>query len=268
MVFQWWIDRRPNRWLQVPCPEAWVEVLTRNVAAYSSMTALHQQRVQGYVNVFVREKHWEGCAELQVTDEMRVTIAGQIAVLVSGLGKEFFDRVLSILIYPDAYVAPQTHVDEMGIVTEGPSTRLGEAWYRGPVILAWDDALAGARGELGPHNLIVHEFTHQLDMLNSRRADGVPPIESPQLAHRWLDVMQRHYHRLVEQCDQGYRSLLDCYGAQDLSEFFAVSSEAFFQVPRRMQVEMPELYQLLDDFYQPQTSAHGRGGQSPRQSRR
>lgn len=45
----------------------------------------------------------------------------------------------SVLVYPDAYVAPGHTITKGGVVLEGESHRQGEAWYRGPVILSWFD---------------------------------------------------------------------------------------------------------------------------------
>jgi Mlc titration factor MtfA (ptsG expression regulator) len=42
---------------------------------------------------------------------------------------------------------------------------------------------------------------------------------------------------------------MDAYGAQDLVEFFAVSSEAFFTQPVAFKTEQPEVYGLYSGFY-------------------
>ena len=42
---------------------------------------------------------------------------------------------------------------------------------------------------------------------------------------------------------------LDAYAAQDPGEFFAVSSEAFFVEPARLQAAFPPWYDLLTRFF-------------------
>jgi len=44
---------------------------------------------------------------------------------------------------------------------------------RGPVVLAWDQALAGARRTERGHNVVLHEFAHKLDMRGGT-IDGTP----------------------------------------------------------------------------------------------
>jgi Mlc titration factor MtfA (ptsG expression regulator) len=216
---------------------------------YRSLSEAEQARVRDYVQIFVAEKHWEGCGGLKITDEVCVTIAAQVAVLVLGLKDEYFDRVLSILVYPTAYVTPDRTITRAGVVLEGESALEGEAWYRGPIILSWADTLAGSRDESDGDNLVLHEFAHQLDMLNSDVADGVPPIESDSESQRWVEVMQREHRRLIRDCEQRHRTVLDCYGTTHLSELFAVATEAFFERPIRLQNQHPDLYQILAQYY-------------------
>src|SRR5258707_1264 len=138
MLLRWLRNRRRRALLGQPFPPAWDDVLRHNVRLAASLTADEQARVRDYVRVFVAEKHWEGCGGLEITDEIRVTIAAQVAILVLGFDKQYFERVLSILVYPAAYVAPgKTSTNQAGVVLEGDSARQGEAWYRGPVILSW-----------------------------------------------------------------------------------------------------------------------------------
>ena len=66
---------------------------------------------------------------------------------------------------------------------------------------------------------------------------------------RWKEVMDTEYERLVFACTHGYRTLLDCYGATNPAEFFAVATECFFQLPRHMAAQHPDLYEIFRDFY-------------------
>ena len=172
-----------------------------------------------------------------------------------GFPGQYFNKVRSILVYPDAYVAPHATITKGGVVLEGDSAREGEAWYRGPVILSWSDALTGGRGESGRDNLVFHEFAHQLDMQNGRHVDGMPPLESAELSRRWSAVLAEHYHELVRDCQRGRHTLLDCYGATNIGEFFAVATETFFQRPRTLQERHPELYDIFRHFYRQDPAA-------------
>ena len=220
-----------------------------NVRYYKSLRDDERSKLRDDLQILIAEKNWEGCAGLDITDEMKVTIAAQIAILTLGYQQQYFERVLSILVYPDTYVAAEQNVTQGRVILEGHSAREGEAWYRGPVILSWTEVLAGGRGNNRSHNVVFHEFAHQLDMLNGRSADGVPAMESNAQASRWVRTLDREYAQLSHDCQHGMPTILDCYGATNKAEFFAVATEAFFNRPRELKRHHAELFTNLCEYY-------------------
>jgi Mlc titration factor MtfA (ptsG expression regulator) len=250
MLLHWWKQRRRRKILIAPFPPAWRDWLDHNVIHYTRQPADVQARLRELIQIFVAEKHWEGLAGLEVTDEVKLTIAALACLLVVAHNGDFdFDHVLSILVYPDYYLARNLQPNEAGVVSTAREARLGEAWYRGPVILSWEDVLADARQERRGCNVVLHEFAHQLDMLNGRHVDGTPPLSSREIGERWERVMQAEHARLIDRCRRRRPGLIDCYGAQDRAEFFAVVTESFFEQPVALAAESPELYAVLRDFY-------------------
>jgi Mlc titration factor MtfA (ptsG expression regulator) len=251
MFMQLWKNRRRMRLVARPFPEPWVDTLTRNVILYARLSEVEQQQVRDYVQVFVAEKNWEGCGGFSMTDEARVTISALVGILVLGIEDRYFDRVLSILVYPGAFVADDAvALTQSGEWTlQGWSTREGEAWYRGPVILSWSEVLSESRDPHSRRNLVFHEFAHQLDMLNGHVSDGVPLMRSREQFEKWDRVMRAEFNWLVRDCEQRRHTFLDCYGAENRSEFFAVATEAFFQQPRELRQHHADLYQVLRDFF-------------------
>jgi hypothetical protein len=147
----------------------------------------------------------------------------------------------------------------------------GEAWEGGPVLLSWDDATRAGTRTGAPYSVVIHEFTHKLDMLDGAPT-GCPPFD-PRLhpgldpAH-WNATLDDAFERLnaeldlIEEripanvdpdsdaADEFFAHLpLDPYAAQDPAEFFAVSSEAFFVDAARLQLAFPEWYALLAAFF-------------------
>lgn len=247
-MISWWKRRRRQRLQRQPFPASWEQILDANCSVWSLLSRDEKDKIRRTLQVLVAEKHWEGCNGLEFQEEMAVTISAQAALLVMGLPEEFyFDHVLSVLLYPSTYIARDVE-QHGGLVVESDSFRLGEAWYRGPVILAWDDVLAGARGEQPGRNVVLHEFSHQIDMLNGREADAVPPIDDQAFLERWLQIVPEEFERLRLDCRQG-TNFFDCYGATKPGEFFAVVTEFFFEAGPEMQTYHPELYDLWKTFY-------------------
>ncbi len=246
MLFSWLRRRRRQKLLAQPFPADWLPYLHDNVAHYRYLSAAEQARLRDDLRVFLAEKSWEGCGGLTITDEMKVTIAAQACLLVLNLGLESYHRVVSILVYPHGYRA--TDVAGPGGIVEGASDRLGEAHYRGPVILSWDEVLADGRHPSAGKNLVFHEFAHQLDMLDGV-IDGTPPLRDRDQYRRWQKVMTAEYQRLIEASAEGRATLLDKYGTVNEGEFFAVATECFFDKPVALARRHPPLYDLLREYY-------------------
>lgn len=246
MLFAWFKRRRRRKLLAGPFPAEWQAVL-EGVAYYHFLPADQQARLRDAVRIFVAEKEFEGCNGLMVWDFMRVTIAGLASILVLGLDDYYHDNVQTILVYPTGFVAPEATPIGTEAVLEDESDRLGEAHYRGPVILSWDEVEQDARDPGQGFNLVFHEFAHQIDMLNGA-ADGVPVLPS-ELQKRWQRVMAEEYEKLCKAADRGRETLIDPYGASEPAEFFAVVTETFFDLPRELKREHPELYGLFREFY-------------------
>jgi len=117
------------------------------------------------------------------------------------------------------------------------------------VILSWEDTLSGCRRPTSGHNLVIHEFAHQLDMRNGRIVDGTPVLQSAQEHQRWIRVLGHAFDRHVAQCRRGFPGVIDCYGATNPAEFFAVISEAFFEEPNELREQHEDIYEVLRDFY-------------------
>jgi Mlc titration factor MtfA (ptsG expression regulator) len=257
MMFSWLRRRRRRKLLAQPFPPAWLEYLRRNVGHYECLSEAEQAKLRDDLRVFIAEKNWEGCGGLTMTDEIKVTIAAQASLLVLGLQHHYFERVLSILVYPRAYRGPRDERGQDGLIHARGLPRLGEAHYRGPVVLSWDDVLEEGRNPSQGQNVVYHEFAHQLDMLNGV-VDGTPLLETPEQYRRWREVMTEEYHKLIEASVYGRATLLDQYGTTNEAEFFAVATECFFDRPSQLARRHPRLYEILRDYYHQDPAARVR----------
>jgi len=231
-----------------PLPPAWVALLENNVPYYANLSPADRTELHGLIQVFLAEKRFEGCGGLQITDEMRVTIAAQACVLLLHRDNDDYPLLRSILVYPHAYLARQAERLPGGIVLEGEQARLGEAWSSGSVILSWDDVVRGAADVHDGHNVVFHEFAHQLDN-EAGAGDGAPRLPKRSMYLAWARVLGHDYEELVRSCARHKPDVLDAYGATNPAEFFAVASECFFEKPRQLRKRHPELYEQLRSFY-------------------
>lgn len=238
----WWRDRK----LQEPFPEPWRRLLKSRVPLYYRLHAELRNKLEQHVQLFLAEKSFYGCDGFEVDDTVRLTIAGHACLLIVGRSFSDFDEVSSILVYPDAYHVREVESDGL-VVSESNQIRAGEASSRGQVVLAWAECEEGAVNPDGHHNVILHEFAHQLDYLDGS-ADGAPPLSGEQ-AGQWQQTMTHAYEHLRHTLHHHHKPWLDPYGATEPAEFFAVLTEAFFQQPDHLKHEQPQVYDLLCNFY-------------------
>ncbi|MCH8964235.1 MAG: zinc-dependent peptidase [Planctomycetes bacterium] len=231
-----------------PLPEEWETVLKQNVPLYSLLPAEMQRELRGLINIFLHEKRFEGCGGLEITDEIRVTVAGQACILLLNRKTDFYPRLTSILVYPGAYVAKEVWHTSAGVAVEEDSVRLGESWDSGTVVLAWDSIKHGAWDWKDGHNIVMHEFAHRLDQQDGT-ADGAPILEQRSRYVTWARTLSREYEQLQKKVKRGRKTVMDDYGATDPAEFFAVATETFFEKSRQMKKKHPELYSELHSYY-------------------
>jgi Mlc titration factor MtfA (ptsG expression regulator) len=250
-MFGWLTERRRRHILDHPFPAAWGEILARNVAVYARLADEQRKRLRDLVQVFVAEKHWEGAGGLVLTDEIRVTIAGQACLLILGRDHDLFARLVSIVVYPSAMMSPQRPVPVRAVMHQpirGPVAIGGEAYGGDLVLVAWDDALHSGASTTDGRNVVVHEFAHVIDFLDGA-ADGAPPLASREQSREWAEVCSAAFAALTAALERGEPTFLRAYGATNPAEFFAVATEAFFERPAELERGLPDLYRVLARFY-------------------
>jgi len=241
----WLKNRRRARVLAEPFPAGWWEVLERNVPLVSRLDPAERQTLKDKVRIFLAEKRFEGCGGLELTDEMRVTIAGQACALLLHLDEpDVFPTIESVLVYPSAYRVPS--VPRPGGIVLDEVARAGESWQQGTLVLAWDQVLRSAHDPR--HNLVLHEFAHALDQEDGA-ADGAPRLPARSMYAPWARVLGAEYEQLTRAIHEGKPTSIDPYGATSPAEFFAVVTEAFFGRPVELRSRHPALYEQLAAFY-------------------
>jgi Mlc titration factor MtfA (ptsG expression regulator) len=242
---------RRRRALSEPFPDAWRSVLERRWGLWPSLDTSERARLEVLVQAFVYDRRWEAAQGFAITDEVRVLVAAQACLLALGMdlepGVDVFSRVQSIIVHRSTVVLRgQRSVGASGggLMADGPLPVAGQAHHRGPVLLSWSTLAYEARHPERGQNVVMHEFAHQLDMLDGV-IDGTPPIPEPDRRDRFVDVCTDVFERLQRGTDAVVRD----YAATDPGEFFAVVTETFFSKPVPLRDEHPGLYDVFADFY-------------------
>ena len=215
--------------------------ISRDFTTFARLPDNLRDELEGLMHVFIHEKSFEACGDLElVTEHMQHVIAAQACLLLVNRKHDFYRRLRSILLYPSAYKAENHH--------GGEDVRLGESWHSGSVILAWESVIAGGRNEEDGHHVTIHEFAHQLDQVNGA-ADGLPELSSAGSYHEWAMVFGQAFDRFQKKLEKGHRTVIDPYGGTNPAEFFAVATETFYEKPKQLSEHYPQVYQQLKSYY-------------------
>jgi len=245
---RWRRSRRRAAIASHPFPKAWRTILKRHLPLYQRLPTDLQLQLKRHIQIFLSEKHFIGCGGLEINDEIRVAIAAQACLLLLNRSTDYYPGLRQILVYPDAFYVDREHRDAIGLVSEQRQLLAGESWQQGQVLLSWQTMLTNATEPSAGHNLVIHEFAHQLDQEDGR-ADGAPILASITDYPAWTAVFSDEYEQLRRCAAQGLPSLFDYYGASNPAEFFAVVSETFFTRAAEFQTLHPVLYRELHRFY-------------------
>lgn len=251
-------DRRLRKAIEAPFPADWTTLLETRWGLWHTLSNDEQGRLADLVKGFVADKRWEAAQGFEVTEAIKVLIAAQACLLILELEHDFYRASGSIIVHPSTVVLQgQRATDIGGMVSDGPFPIVGQAQHRGSIIISWDAARFDARHPGQGHNVVIHEFAHNLDMLDGV-VDGTPPLPDETARKRWIRVCTTEYRALKAGTSGG---LLDVYGATNPGEFFAVATEVFFTRGEVLAVEKPELYEILQGFYRQDPASRGRSDQ-------
>lgn len=240
---RYWSKRQVRTGLLArPLSDAQRAIILEEVPLIAKLPPDLRGKFEGKINLFLNQVTFTGCNGLEVSEEMQLSIAAQACLLVAN-SDTWYDHLTTVLIYPGAFKSRQTQHNGY-VVTEREIVRVGESWSRGPVILSWTHTQQGAFNDQDGHNVVFHEFAHQIDDL-SGRTDGAPNLEQNQSFADWERVFVSAFQSHVQNVQAGRRTVIDAYGATGQEEFFAVAVEVFFERPADLKRVEPDVYDQL-----------------------
>ncbi len=239
--------RRRASLMLAPLDERHRAIIAQRIPLYAKVPLYLRERLDGLINRFLDEIKFVGRDGFNVTEEARLVIAAQACLLIMNRPHRWFPTLKSVILYPAAFQSKAKKFDGY-VQRDGTPVHTGESWMRGPVVLAWDHAAFGALVDDDGHNVVIHEFAHQLDEATGV-SDGAPLLDKDQNAARWGRVFQDAYERLQKDTELNRPSVFNTYGASAPAEFFAVAVETFFEKPQEMRTDEPHIYEELSLYF-------------------
>jgi len=243
-----WREYQRNKVRSTPFQKQWRKIIQQRMPYFRQMPADLQLQLKQHIQVFVAEKEFIGCNGIKITDEIKITIAAQACLLLLNRKTDYYPKLKTILVYPRAFLKEQSQRGADGVEFTKKVALSGESWGFGKIVLSWEDSLHGAELPNDGHNVVIHEFAHQLDQENGN-ANGAPILGRGQNYQCWSAIFSQQFEILRKQAAAGIPSIFDYYGATEPAEFFAVVSEVFFERSKQFHQEHPALYKQLTNYY-------------------
>ena len=242
LVYRWQTApiRRRRALLSQPFPPEWETVLQRDVVFFRALDAEARQRFRRELQVFLGEKRVTG-VKVQLDATTLVLAAASAIIPIFGFPDWEWDQINEVLVYPNRFDGEFDFGDRqghniLGMVGTGSLNRL--------MILSKPDLVNGFRNATDKRNVGVHEFAHLVDKSDGT-IDGIPGVGLGRSAvEPWIDLVRRKMGE-IEDGD----SDIDRYALTNEAEFFAVTSEYFFERPGVMRRKHPELYAALERVF-------------------
>jgi Mlc titration factor MtfA (ptsG expression regulator) len=230
--------------------EEWRPILNQDFEHWHTLSSAEIERMEMLIADFFQSTRWEAANGFQLNDEIKVVISAQASMLLLGLELDTYPQLSSVIVHPSTVRLRGGYNMGGGVQSSETPPLLGQAHFRGPVLLSWNAARRGAKFPGAGENVVYHEFAHRLDMLDGV-TDGTPPLEDEEARLRWVRVCTAAYDTVRAQGSEVLRP----YAGTNPAEFFAVATEVFFNRPVAVREHEPELYEELRAFYH-QDPAH------------
>ena len=232
--------RRRHAILREPFPPECEAVLQRDVVFFRVLAPAEQRRFRRQLQVFLGEKRITGIG-VKADTTTRVLAAASAIIPIFGFPDWEWDQINEVLVYPTRFDGEFDFGDEqghniLGMVGTGSMNRL--------MILSKPDLINGFRNASDKRSVGIHEFAHLVDKSDGV-IDGVPEVGlDRQTIGPWIDLVRRKMAEI-----EAGKSDIRRYALTNEPEFFAVTSEYFFERPGVMQRQHPALYAALERVF-------------------
>ena len=231
------IRRSTSRWKvpEEPFPEDWRIILNQEVSFYNSLSQEEKKRFEYKVQEFLLNCRITGI-ETSVDATDKILVASSAVIPIFEFNDWKYSNIHEVLLYPSMFNKKfDTEGSERDILG-----MVGNGYMEGKMILSKPALKYGFKNESDKKNTAIHEFVHLIDMTDGS-IDGIPSLLlEKQYSIPWIDLINKKIDEIYDG-----ESDINPYGGTNRAEFFSVVSEYFFERPKLLERNHPELYDLL-----------------------
>ncbi len=242
--FYQWATRKTRRRkavLATDFPAEWRKVLTDRVGFYHTLTTdQDKHRFEKMIQLFLSEKRITGI-DVVIDDTTKVLVGASAIIPIFRLEDWEYQNLGEVLIFPGSLERFKDPDNEAVSEVLGRVNPFQNDHY---VTLSKPALERGFNDMADRQNVGIHEFAHMLDQADGE-IDGTPEAYLPdELVQPWKELVDRK----IKEIKRG-QSDINPYGATNEAEFFAVTTEYFFEKPIQLAQKHPRLYGMLQKIF-------------------
>ena len=216
-------------------PEKWRSILQEKISFYNSLSAEDKLIFEYEIQEFLLNHKITG-VEVEVSLTDRILVAASAVIPIFGFPQWKYLNLQEVILFPNTFnknfdfTAPDRNI--LG--------QVGSGYMEGKMILSKPALHQGFSNAMDKKNTAIHEFVHLLDK-GDGIIDGIPSaLIGKQYAIPWIDLIHKKMDEIFAD-----KSDINPYGGTNRAEFFAVTSEYFFERPKLLSLKHPALYEAL-----------------------
>ena len=241
------IRRNTSRWEvpEEPFPEDWRIILNQEVSFYNSLSQEEKKRFEYKVQEFLLNCRITGIETSADTTD-KILVASSAVIPIFEFNDWKYSNIHEVLLYPSMF---NQDLDTLGSDRDILGM-VGNGYMEGKMILSKPALKHGFKNESDKKNTAIHEFVHLIDMTDGS-IDGIPSLLlEKQYSIPWIDLINKKIDEIYDG-----ESDINPYGGTNRAEFFSVVSEYFFERPKLLERNHPELYDLLKRVFKQDMSS-------------
>lgn len=216
-------------------------LLEKYVDFHQDLTIDEKQRFEKRIQTFLSEVYING-VKTEVNDLDRLLVAASAVIPVFGFEDFHYWNLKTVLLYPDTFNENLEFSSKSKNRVIGGLVGTGK--FENQMIISKKSLYAGFAPTTLGKNTGIHEFVHLIDKMDGN-TDGVPHILMKHAySIPWLKLIHHEMRNIKKD-----KSELRDYGATNEAEFFAVAAEYFFEKPKKLKKEHPQLFDSLHEFF-------------------
>jgi Mlc titration factor MtfA (ptsG expression regulator) len=226
--------KKPQK--KIVLPENYKQLLCEHISYYKRLSEKNKKRFEEKIKEFLGYVRIDGI-DTTVSDLDKLLIASSAVIPVFGFIKWKYYNLRNVLLYPgsfnkEEFLASGYERNTLGMIGNGAMQKV--------MILSKPALHFGFQMEAPKENTGIHEFVHLLDKEDGD-VDGLPEVLlNKKYNSKWIQLINKNIQTILE----GH-SDINLYGASNKAEFFAVTSEYFFNRPELFREKHPELFDLM-----------------------